>query len=77
VAAKAAQPAPHPEQPPQSSQNHPKTALKPPRNRQVAAEVFPTDVRATFQGVSAAWGKVRAAAWGCLPAACFGVDQGG
>ena len=26
----------------------------------VAAEVFPTDVRATFQGISAAWGKVGA-----------------
>ncbi|GBF98449.1 proton phosphate symporter [Raphidocelis subcapitata] len=26
----------------------------------VAAEVFPTDVRSTFQGVSAAWGKVGA-----------------
>jgi hypothetical protein len=25
----------------------------------VAAEVFPTDVRATFQGISAAMGKVR------------------
>ncbi|GBF93836.1 proton phosphate symporter [Raphidocelis subcapitata] len=28
----------------------------------VAAEVFPTDVRATFQGVSAAWGKAGALA---------------
>jgi hypothetical protein len=26
----------------------------------VAAEVFPTDVRTTFQGASAAWGKIGA-----------------
>lgn len=29
----------------------------------VAAEVFPTDVRGTFQGISAAMGKVRARSW--------------